>query len=124
MKKSFLAAAAAVVFSGLGGAAMADGVEAGDGAAANIVRFASAGDSGVSIKTENGVKVYRGAPAKRENLAGAPAGLARTVITQTKMVIEHHYHSRIRHLRTQGFYSGHCGKSRRFTQGFYSGLAD
>lgn len=125
MKISFLAAVVAVVAFSSSGAAMADGVEAADGATAKIVRFASAGDSGVSVKTENGVNVYRGAPVKREKLAGAPAApLARMVITRVKTIVEHHYHSRIRHLRTQGFYSGHCGKSRRFTQGFYSGPAD
>lgn len=125
MKKSFMAAAAAAIAIGMGGGgALADGVEAADGATAKIVRFASAGDSGVSVKTEEGVKVYRGAPTKREKLAGAPAPLTRIVVARKEVIIEHHYHSRIRRLRTQGFYSGHPGKSRRFTQGFYSGPAE
>lgn len=123
MKKTFFAATAAAIAIGLGGGALADGLEPASGAATKIVRFGSAVDSGVSVKTEEGVKVYRGAPTKREKLAGAPAPLARIVVARKEMIIEHHYHSRIRRLRTQGFYSGHPGKSRRFTQGFYSGPA-
>lgn len=82
--------------------------------------------SAVVLTKEKGVAIYRGprslagAPlaASAEDAAPPPQAAAKTVI------VEHHYHSKIRHLRTQGFYSGHPGTSRRFTQGFYSGPAD
>jgi hypothetical protein len=82
-----------------------------------------AASPGVARKSEHGVTVYRGAKPVATELAGAGPAPAATMISKT-IIVEHHYHSRIRHLRTQGFYSGHPGKSRRFTQGFYSGPVD
>ncbi|MGE0409863.1 MAG: hypothetical protein AB7P23_11465 [Amphiplicatus sp.] len=75
----------------------------------------------VSTTTQNGVRILRGAPALLGAAAPAPQPPAAAA---TRVVVVNHDHSRIRHLRTQGFYSGHPGKSRRFTQGFYSGPVD
>lgn len=123
MKKLFLAVIAASSALGLA-AASADGVEpAGDSGGA-VLRFGSSGESGVTVKTENGVKVYRGAPRKRAMLRLATAPAATRIIEREKVIIKHYYHSRYRHLCTQGLYSGHCGRHRRFTQGFYSGPID
>lgn len=123
MKKLAMIAAAAFTL-GLGANAAADGTEGG----ATVLRLGKASKTGVTVKQENGVVVYRGAAMERPTmLAGATASkpLSKpTVIERTKVIVEHHYHSRIRHLRTQGFYAGHPGKSRRFTQGFYAGPVD
>jgi len=120
MKKMALAAAVAAVFFGFSAGASAAG------GPATILRLGSSGQSGVSVKTEHGVKVFRGAPVKRQEPAGGPASApaAKTVVIRKEVIVEHHYHSRIRHLRTQGFFSGHPLKSRRFTQGFFSGPVD
>lgn len=119
MKKMVLAAAAAAMAFAMGAGASAAGPS-------TILRLGSSGQSGVSMKTEHGVKVFRGAPVKREMLAGGPTSAlaTKTVIIRKEVIVEHHYHSRIRHLRTQGFFSGHPLKSRRFTQGFFSGPVD
>ena len=124
MKKLAVIAAAALAL-GFGASASADGVESNG---VNVVRLGKAGGNAVTVKKEHGVTVYRGAAVKREAMlaGGAPSKAAAkpAVIERTKVIVEHHYHSRIRYLRTQGFYAGHPGKSRRFTQGFYSGPVD
>jgi hypothetical protein len=90
-----------------------------------VSKGATIAGSNVVVTKENGVTVYRAPGAL---LGGGEAPLAPTpevaVSTTVKVVVVNHYHSKIRHLRTQGFYSGHPGKSRRFTQGFYSGPVD
>lgn len=76
------------------------------------------------IAKEKGVSVYRG-PRMLAGEAPPPAEAEPPPAADTtKVVVVHHYHSKIRRLRTQGFYSGHPGESRRFTQGFYSGAVD
>lgn len=81
--------------------------------------------SAVRLTKENGVAVYRAPSALLGGgVAPAKAITKEPEAAQTTVIVEHHYHSRIAHVRTQGFYSGHPGKSRRFTQGFYSGPVD
>lgn len=104
----------------LGGNALAAG-------GPTVTRMGKAGESGVSVSNEKGVRIYRGPAIEREARAGggeAPSPADKTIIIKKKVIVEHHYHAKIRHLRTQGFYSGHPGESRRFTQGFYSGPVD
>ncbi len=78
-----------------------------------------------SKSTERGVTVWRAAPSTLIELEGDDEALIDEAPPATReVIVVHHYHSRIKHLRTQGFYSGHPGCSRRFTQGFYSGPVD
>lgn len=116
MKKSIFAAALCAGALLAAPSALADGMRDASGAQSR---------SAVRLTRENGVAVYR-APSALLGGGAAPARPAAEEPTavQTAVIVEHHYHSRIAHLRTQGFYSGHPGKSRRFTQGFYSGPAD
>lgn len=125
MKQSTVAVIAALLALGFGADAAAGGVDAETDKKPAVIRMGG-GESRIRISHENGVAVYRGEPARGEALAGGttPAIKEKTLVVIRKKIIEHRYHARIRHLRTQGFYSGHPGKSRRFTQGFYSGPVD
>lgn len=120
---------AAAVIVGAPVSALADGAEPSNGVRVQLgaAKLNDAASQGVSVRTEHGVKVYRAKPSLAIMLAGppepAPQGKAASEPCRT-VVIERHYYTRLRRLRTQGFYSGHPGKSRRFTQGFYSGSVD
>ncbi|MEX0645718.1 MAG: hypothetical protein WD076_10430 [Parvularculaceae bacterium] len=74
--------------------------------------------------TERGVTVWRATPSIMIELLGDDEALIDEAPSTKEVVVVHHFHSRMKHLRTQGFYSGHPGCSRRFTQGFYSGPVD
>lgn len=102
-------------------AAQADGTESGG------VRLQLGGSNsaaGAAKSTEHGVTIWRGQPSLAIGLAGGEEAPAPQAAPASELIVVHHFHSSIRHLRTQGFYSGHPGKSRRFTQGFYSGPVD
>ena len=78
---------------------------------------------GVSFEEINGVHLFKG-PAQKASafddsalLGGEPAAVSQDVV----VIIKQRPWRRIRHLRTQGFYSGVPYPSRRYTQGFYSG---
>ena len=74
--------------------------------------------AGMKYEDADGVHVFRGrAPAIDE--APAPQTTMRKEIDINITVTP--VFRRIRHLRTQGFYSGVAYPSRRYTQGFYSG---
>jgi hypothetical protein len=80
----------------------------------------SAMTPGMTYEDVNGVHIFRGARAlagEEPALAGGPEG------RQIEIEIEKHVYvwRRLRHMRTQGFYSGDRYPSRRYTQGFYSG---
>lgn len=91
-------------------------------AGAMTVQRGSAGASGVVRKAEAGVTVWRAAPLLDADLAGGdrvdPDG------ADTQIIIVDCRRGAKRYTRTQGFYSGHPGMSRRFTQGFWSGPVD
>ena len=72
---------------------------------------------GVRFEETNGVHVFRG----RARLAGdKPAPAVAKAPCHADVVVEKVVWRSFRTLRTQGFYSGR-GKTRRYTQGFYSG---
>ena len=91
-----------------------------DADAATLLR-GSAGASGVVRKSESGVAVWRGAKPAPDDLAGAAPPRARS--GQTVIVVACRRGPE-RFVRTQGFYSGRPGASRRFAQGFWSGPVD
>lgn len=95
-------------------AAMAD-------AGAVTVWRGSTGASGVERASTAGVTVYRAPRPVEDELAGA--GSAQSM-PDTQVIIVECRRPPWRIVRTQGFYSGHPGSSRRFTQGFWSGPAD
>jgi len=71
---------------------------------------------GMAYEDISGVHVFRGKPSERE--LGPEIRAAYNVdIDVTHRIV---WRS-IRALRTQGFYSGRGPRSRRYTQGFYSG---
>ena len=73
--------------------------------------------AGMSYEDVNGVHMFKGAP----RLAGGDAAAAMPT-DSIEITVRHEYPWRsFRPLRTQGFYSGTGPKSRRYTQGFYSG---
>lgn len=75
---------------------------------------------GVTIEEIAGVHLYEGAPRLAGGEADAPAPAPAP--QRIEIVIRRDYVLReFRPLRTQGFYSGYGQKSRRFTQGFFSG---
>ena len=108
------AAAAALLFCGE--AALSDA------GAVTVYRGAS-GAAPVVRTVERGLNVYRGPKSADADLAGArPTPTApRSEITVLMLRDCRRARSLV---RTQGFYSGHDGYSRRFTQGFWSGPAD
>ncbi len=75
--------------------------------------------AGVSYEDIDGVHLFKGASRlagdEATPMMGAPAKTVRVTISHRAP-----YRS-FRSLRTQGFYSGTGPKSRRYTQGFYSG---
>lgn len=100
--------------------------QAGGEAPAQAVRLQLGGgsaQSGVKASEEGGVSVWRGAAQTAGELAGAPSA-APASAAHVKIVVIHRRDTRLNRLRTQGFYSGHPGRSRRFAQGFWSGPAD
>lgn len=76
--------------------------------------------AGVSYKESGGVTLITGraqtALAETELLGGDPAPEKCEIVVK----VEQRPWRRIRHLRTQGFYSGVPYPSRGYTQGFYS----
>lgn len=75
---------------------------------------------GATYESVRGVHVFRGTPAAAE---AEPVPLAGGEAREIKIVVKHKYAWRsLRRLRTQGFYSGRDPKSRRYRQGFYSGM--
>lgn len=73
---------------------------------------------GMSYEDHDGVHMFKGAP----RLAGGATATATMSTDSVKITVRHEYPWRsFRSLRTQGFYSGTGPKSRRYTQGFYSG---
>jgi hypothetical protein len=77
--------------------------------------------SAAALKVERGVNVYRGQAPVELDLAG---GEARPRAAATTVVIVKDCRRMRSRVRTQGFYSGHDGYTRRYTQGFYSGPPD
>ena len=73
---------------------------------------------GVSFEEKNGVHLFRGGQTASSSTA-LQGGATRNMEIEIR---KHRTSFRsIRSLRTQGFYSGAGPKSRRYTQGFYSG---
>lgn len=127
MRKVFAGMAALAALALAPMAAQADGTDSASGV--RLFMGASAGEARAVTTEERGVRVHRGAAADAldEALDGAlEGGGAAPAAPETivKVVVVNRYHSKIRHLRTQGFYAGRPETSRRFTQGFYSGPVD
>jgi hypothetical protein len=121
--KSIAASVFAVLLVAAPLAAKADGTET----SGVRLQLGSGGDAFAATRSvERGVTVWRAAPSLAYELEGGEdaALIEEAPAETTKVIVVHHFHSRMKHLRTQGFYSGHPGKSRRFTQGFYSGPVD
>ena len=73
---------------------------------------------GVSYENVDGVHVFRG--SEKEEAVYSPTETAAR--HEIEIDVTHRFVWRsFRRLRTQGFFSGTDPKSRRFTQGFYSG---
>jgi hypothetical protein len=81
----------------------------------------SSGASGVTHMAAAGVNIYRGPKPVEDELAGGEAAYR---APDSEIIVVECRRRPDRYLRTQGFYSGHPGDSRRFTQGFYSGPVD
>jgi hypothetical protein len=118
MGKSLLIAGAAMVFASMGSAYAAPGpkILTTGGAAER-----ASSTAGVTLKEVGGVSLITGAARaapERETplLGGEPA---KTDCGDVIVKVETPYR-RLRHLRTQGFYSGKGYASRPYTQGFYS----
>jgi hypothetical protein len=112
--KAALASAAAVFV--LTGAAQAQGVRLQLGSAKADVKP-------ITSSSVNGVRLWKGrAPAQEPALLGAEPPTRIVHEHDVRVIVVHK--SRLKRLRTQGFYAGHLGCSRRFTQGFYSGPVD
>ncbi len=73
---------------------------------------------GMTFEDINGVHVFRSAKKPAAALAGA--GLLSHSMN-IEVAIEKRVWRAFRPMRTQGFYTGRGPKSRRYTQGFYSG---
>ncbi|MBI1365484.1 MAG: hypothetical protein GC153_05955 [Alphaproteobacteria bacterium] len=102
--------------------AIAASAAATDAGAATILQLGAhktGAASGVTTSSEKGVTVYRAAPLREE---AAPA--LEKKIVEKRIIIEKRTVWPVKHVRTVGFYSGHPGHTRRFTQGFYSGPPD
>lgn len=76
--------------------------------------------AGMQFQEIAGVHVYRGSSALAGSEPPTPdlAGARRRVEIEIRQTGPFR---RIRHMRTQGFYSGQGYSSKQFTQGFYSG---
>ena len=81
---------------------------------------ATAMSKGMSYQDINGVHLFQGSPAPAQTVSPDLAGktFSREIEIKSIRIVRRSF----RPLRTQGFYSGHAPKGRRFTQGFYSGL--
>jgi hypothetical protein len=101
--------------------AAADGTDMPGGRGADLQRGANA-PAATSRSVERGVAVWRGPKSVDLDLDGAGAAQA-PASEATTIVLDISLRPR-RFLRTQGFFSGHPGSSRRFTQGFWSGPVD
>ncbi len=75
--------------------------------------------AGVSYTHANGVHLFKGAPRLTGEDATPMMGASPKTVSVT--IVHRAPWRSFRSLRTQGFYSGTGPKSRRFTQGFYSG---
>ncbi|MEZ5893816.1 MAG: hypothetical protein R3C58_11830 [Parvularculaceae bacterium] len=76
--------------------------------------------SGIGYTEINGVRLYEGSPkadAAEDVLLGAEPACADKDVEIVVVVPWRH----LRHMRTQGFYSGVSYPSAPYTQGFYSG---
>ncbi len=75
---------------------------------------------GITYKEIGSVHLFTGKRALvgQEPVRAATSHQEASTIT---IIIKERPFRKIRHLRTQGFYNGNGPKSRRFTQGFYSG---
>lgn len=121
MKHASVIAAALVVGASAAGAFSTAQAHAGPKLLTTGSGERTAKTAGVSYEDIDGVHLFKGRARQSENdmaatLAGAPEGKA----THVTIIHKAPWRS-IRHLRTQGFYSGTAPSSRRFTQGFYSG---
>ena len=113
MKKNFVVAAAIIAATSVSGAAAHPGpklLTTGSGERTAMT-------PGMSYEDFDGVHLFKGAP----RIAGGEA-MSTMPADRIKITIRHEAPWRnFRSLRTQGFYSGTGPKSRRYTQGFYSG---
>jgi hypothetical protein len=117
MTRTALIAALAAVAAG--NAAASEGAIV--GAPGVMLQRGALGAMGTERRVERGVAIYRGPRSLDVDLAGsAPAA---NVAEPKTVTVKVNLRPR-RVLRTQGFYAGHPGYSRRFTQGFYSGPVD
>lgn len=74
----------------------------------------------ISFEETNGVHLFKGSPLKQDvELLGGE--LVASGKGEVRIEIRERGWRRIRHLRSQGFYSGDPYPSRAYTQGFYSG---
>ncbi len=89
-------------------------------AAAGVLAFTGSA-SAAARKVERGITVWRGPVPVESELAGGERLVEPRMKTVIVVKCGRGMRSRV---RTQGFYSGHDGASRRYTQGFYSGPPD
>ncbi len=73
---------------------------------------------GMSYEDVSGVHIFRGSPASSDDTLPSSEAGRQQIKIQISVTPAFR---RIRHLRTQGFYSGAAYPSRRYTRGFYSG---
>ncbi len=73
--------------------------------------------AGMQYEDVKGVHIFRGRPTAEEQ-ASPKTSLHKQIEIEISVTP---VYRRLRHLRTQGFYSGHAYLSRRYTHGFYSG---
>jgi hypothetical protein len=77
----------------------------------------------VERSDEAGVRVWRGSAPTRDLSAALEGAAPAAQIIEQRITIVRCGRARSQ-VRTQGFFAGHPGFSRRFTQGFYSGAPD
>ena len=75
--------------------------------------------AGMTYEDVNGVHIFRGSAATT-NVANTSKSVAAHKQIEIEIAMTPVYR-RLRHMRTQGFYSGDAYPSRRYTHGFYSG---
>lgn len=76
--------------------------------------------AGVSLKETGGVTLITGGMQRAPHETALLGGDAAPEQCELIVKVEHRWRRRIRHLRTQGFYSGIAYPSRGYTQGYYS----
>lgn len=119
MRKSVLIAGAAMAFASMSAASAAPGpkILTTSGQAER-----ASSTSGVTLQDVGGVTLIKGrvlVAAADDDAALLGAEPAKTDCGKVIVKVETPYR-RLRHLRTQGFYSGKGYASRLYTQGFYS----